>query len=102
MMPTMPAQKPQPNRAPIPYTLNVRLTKAQYAYLLMRAEVDGSLGAALRQVLDEVIDSRTIWSGPDDDAYDTGEPLRPWLDRADLDNLDPETIALVARQDDDE
>jgi len=101
-MPTMPAQKPDPRRAGLPFSIsNVRLSKAQYAYLLLFGESAGSMAAALRQVLDEKIDSTPIYNDLGDDY--NGPPqvastsMRWVLEKADLDNLDSEELAALLK-----
>jgi hypothetical protein len=99
-MSVMPAQKPDTQRrSPTPYALQVRLTKAQYAYLLLHAEAAGSMGAALRVVLDDKIDTTPVYNDLGDDYQ--GPPsvastsMRWVLEHADLDNLD-ELAATLA------
>lgn len=94
----MPAQKPQLNRSPTPFALQVRLTKAQYAYLLLYADRDGSMGATVRRVIDEAIDATPVVTGPEGDEQESGARLRWVLEHADIDSLDPDELAqLLAR-----
>ena len=94
-MPVMPAQKPQANRSPTPFALQVRLTKPQYAYLLLYADHYGSMGAALRHVLDQVIDDTQLVTGPEGEEQPAGGSLRSILAHADLDNFDPEELSRL-------
>lgn len=98
----MPAQKPDTQRrSPTPYALQVRLTKAQYAYLLLFADSAGSMGAALRQVLDEKIDNTPLRNEglPEGHPGEIASRSCRWvLEHADLDNLDQDELAqLLAR-----
>jgi hypothetical protein len=99
----MPAQKPDPKRSRLAYALQLRLTKAQYAYLLLRADENGSMAEALRQVLDDAIDSQPVYADLGDDydgpAMRTGTGMRSILEHVDLDNLDDATRAMLARRD---
>lgn len=96
----MPAAKPDPRRSPTPYALNVRLTKAQYAHLLIRADRAGSMGAALRAILDEAIDTTVVYTGPDEHDIPTNANWRSILENVDLDHLDPDEVARLLVDDD--
>jgi hypothetical protein len=103
-MPVMPKQKPDPHRSRLAYALQLRLTKAQYAHLLVRAEEGegGSMAAALRALIDESIDTTTVYNEgvPEDHpgAVAGGGGLwRSLLENTNLDALDPEALAAMLR-----
>jgi plasmid stability protein len=66
----MPAQKPRPNRQPLPHILNIRISLAQYRHLLLQAERHGvSTAAAAREILDAAIDAQPRTKGDIEMSY---------------------------------
>src|SRR4051812_37035825 len=91
-------QKPATNRQRLPYAVQVRFSKAQYAYLLLYADERG-MGAVIRDLLDSVIDSSPVLTGPDGQEISAGVKLRSVLERSDLDKLDQAELQRVLQGD---